>query len=391
MRDLAPSTFEGVRIAGRDGHWSLEIEGGRIASLAPSTATGGGLILPLMADVHVHLDKTFTAGRLPGPSSTLLEAIETMARDAEGWTEADVRDRAGKALERAWGHGTGAMRSHVDWVAPEAPLAWQVLSDLRQAWRGRVELRLASLSPLDLLAEAGDAIAVRVAADDGVLGAFVLGNADLPSKISRVFDLAERHGLALDFHVDEALDPEARGIDAIAVETARRGFGGRVLCGHGCALAVRPEHEVRHVLEQAGKAGLALCVLPTTNLWLQDNRPGRTPRLRGLAPLHEARAAGVDVLFASDNVRDAFYPHGDYDMLDVHRAVTLAAQLDPAEWLDSVAGAASRWCGASHAVEPGGTADFIWHDATDLDDLIARPRARRQVWRAGRPLAGETL
>ncbi|MFP4043712.1 MAG: amidohydrolase family protein [Rhodosalinus sp.] len=389
MRDQGSAVLEGVRIAGREGHWRLEVAGARL-SLAPSQATGGGLVLPLMADAHVHLDKTFTVDRMPGRPSTLFEAIEMMSRDAEGWTEADLHARAGAGLERAFAHGTGAMRSHVDWTAPKAPLAWGVLNELAQDWRGRVELQLASLSPLDLLAEAGEGIARRVARDGGVLGAFVYRNARLPEKLGRVFDLAERHGLSLDFHVDEGLEPEAQGIDAIVAETARRGFGGRVLCGHGCALSVRPEDDVRAVLDRAGAAGLALTVLPTTNMWLQDNRPGLTPRLRGLAPFKEARASGVEVLFASDNVRDAFYPHGDYDMADVLRATVLGAQLDPADWLGAVTTDAARWCGAVHAIEDGGPADFIWHDASDPDDLVSRPRAARQVWRGGQPLQGAT-
>lgn len=386
MLDQADTTLDGLRIAGCEGHWRLAVADGRIASLAPSAAAGGGLVLPLLADVHVHLDKTFTYDRLTGRPASLFEAIDLMAADSADWTEQDLRARAGRALERAWAHGVGAMRSHVDWTEPGAPLAWPVLNELKQEWRGRIELQLASLSPLDLLDEAGEAIARRVAADGGVFGAFVYRNADLARKTARVFDLAEATDLLLDFHVDEGLEPEACGIDAIAAQTAKREMGGRVLCGHGCALSVRPEHEARAVLARAGEAGLALTVLPTTNAWLQDAAPGRTPRLRGIAPLHEAHAAGVEILFASDNVRDGFYPHGDYDPLDAYRAAVLSGHLDPADWLGSITHGAASWCGASADLAEGRIADFIWFDATDMDDLISRPRATRTVWRQGRPI-----
>ncbi|MEY8837691.1 amidohydrolase family protein [Cribrihabitans sp. XS_ASV171] len=387
MKDAAPQVFDGVCIAGRDGRWRMELSGERITALEASGGQGGGTVLPLLADVHVHLDKTFTANRLPHRAATLFEAIDMMAADAEGWTEDDLAARAGQGLSAAHASGTGAIRTHVDWTGPEMPRAWSVLGELAQDWRGRVALQRASLSPLDLLAEAGEEIAARVARDGEVLGAFVYRNEALAEKVSHVFDLADRHGLDLDFHVDEGLEPEAQGIDAIIDETARRKMGGRVLCGHGCALSIRPEAEVRALLGRAGEAGLALTVLPTTNGWLQDNRAGRTPRLRGLAPLHEARAQGVEVLFASDNVCDAFYPYGDYDMTGILRTATLAAQLDPGAWVESVT--AARWCGVDHRLAPGAPADFIWHDATDLEDLIARPRARREVWRAGRPLTGD--
>jgi len=387
MPEQADVMLDGLRIAGRAGHWCLAVAKGRIASLVPSEASGGGLLLPLLADVHVHLDKTFTSDRLRGRPASLFEAIDLMTEDSAGWTEQDLQARAGRALERALAHGVGAMRSHVDWTEPEVPLAWSVLNELKQEWRGRIELQLASLSPLDLLDEVGETIARRVAADGGVFGAFVYRNADLARKTARVFDMAEAADLHLDFHVDEGLEPEARGIDAIVAETAGRKMGGRVLCGHGCALSVRPEQEVQAVLARAGEAGLALTVLPTTNAWLQDAARGRTPRLRGLAPLHEARAAGVDVLFASDNVRDGFYPHGDYDPLDPYRTAVLSGHLDPADWLGSITHGAASWCGASADVAEGRIADFIWFDVTDMDDLISRPRAAREVWRQGRSIS----
>ena len=53
------------------------------------------------------------------------------------------------------------------------------------------------------------------------------------------------------------------------------------------------------------------------NMYLQDRVAGRTPRWRGVAPLHELDAAGVTVMVASDNTRDPFYAYGDLDMLEV--------------------------------------------------------------------------
>lgn len=390
MRDEAGTTLAGVGIPGRAGRWDLSLRGGRVAALVPSGTRGGGMVLPLMADVHVHLDKTFTAHRVGGRAATLFEAIDAMAADRARWTGADVRARAEAGLERAWRAGSGAMRSHVDWNAPEAPLAWPVLCELRETWRGRVALELASLTPLDLIAEAGQGIAARVAADGGVLGAFVYRNDRLAEGVAAMFDLAEAHDLPLDFHVDEGLEPEARGFDAIVAETARRGMAGRVLCGHGCSLSVRPEDDVARVLDRAGAAGVGLTVLPTTNAWLQDAAPGRTPRRRGIAPLVEARAAGVDVMIASDNVRDAFYPHGDYDLLDVFRTAVLLGHLDPADWAAAITTRPAAWCGApAEPLAEGAPADFVWVDAADWDDLVSRPRTARQVWRSGAPLEAE--
>ena len=71
------------------------------------------------------------------------------------------------------------------------------------------------------------------------------------------------------------------------------------------------------------------------NMYLQDRSAGRTPRLRGVAPLHELDAGGIAVAVASDNTRDPFYAYGDLDMLEVFREATRILHLDHSDrpWL----------------------------------------------------------
>lgn len=377
----------GVHLADRKGHWDITIHDGRITTIAASSFSNGGLVLPLLADIHTHLDKTFTVSRMPARATSLFHAIEMMQVDAERWDEADLYQRARQGLERAYRHGTALMRSHVDWYGDTAPIAWQVLHDLAAEWRGRLHLELSSLTPLDLFDEIGEAIARQVSASGGILGAFIYRNDDLDARLSHVFDLAEKHDLLLDFHVDEGLEAEARGIDAIIAQTQQRGLTGRVLCGHGCALSVRDPVEVSDLLARAGAAGMGLTVLPGCNAYLQDAQTGRTPRLRGLAPMHEARAAGLEVMIGSDNVRDAFFPFGDYDVFQVFREAVLLGHLQPQDWLDAISHTPASWMGHDLALREGGPADFIWLDADDLTDALSRPRADRSVWRSGRILS----
>ncbi|SDD46968.1 amidohydrolase family protein [Ruegeria marina] len=387
MRDYGIKTIEGAQLVGRAGRWDLFIAEGRITALRASNANGGGVILPLLADIHTHLDKTFTSYRMPQRAQSLFHAIEMMGADAMDWSDADLRERAEKALARAYYNGTGFIRSHLDWTGAQTPQSWHVLTELAQDWRGRVDVELASLTPLDDLVVHGEAIADTVKASGGVLGAFVYRNTGLAGKLEQVFDLAERNELRLDFHVDEGLDPEACGIDAIIAETRKRNMQGRVLCGHGCALSIRRPTDVADILSRGGEAGIGLTVLPTCNAYLQDVEPGRTPRLRGLAPLQEARAAGIEVMLGSDNVRDAFYPYGDYDLFEVFRTAVLSAHLAPDDWIDAISEAPANWTGRRMRLREGGPADFIRIAADDLDDAVSRPRAARQVWRGGHILA----
>ncbi len=383
--------LESVRIAGREGTWQISLAGGAISGLRRVDRPPEGLLTPLFADVHVHLDKTNTMDRVGRLANGLLEAIEATRADAVNWTREDLTRRAGDAMERAWRHGTGAMRSHVDWREPSVPLAWEVLSEMAGIWRGRVELQLASLLPLDDIERCGRDVARRVAADKGVFGAFVLANEDQARKISLAFDLAEEFGVPLDFHVDETLDDRVTGIDLIVAETARRGMAGQVLCGHCCALSRRPRNVVQALLERAADAGVGLVALPTSNAYLQDSNPGRTPVFRGLAPIQEARASGVETMLASDNCRDAFFPYGDYDMLEILRIGVLNARLNPHDWIDAVTDLPMKWLGQSaHTIEVGAPADFIHFATPSVTDLIAQATTRRTVYRSGTALPQRT-
>ncbi len=381
--------LKGVAIAGRPGRYDMQVERGRIAAITPSQASSGGCITPLMADVHVHLDKTFTIQRIAQNGDTkvecLFDAIDLMNTDRQNWNAHDIRARATRGLEAAFAQGVGAIRSHVDWTSPEVPTAWPVLNELRQQWKDRIDLQLAALVHGDLVLEAGRAIAGRVKADGGVLGAFFYRNADLAAKIEEMFRLAVENDLDLDFHVDEGLDVEADGFSLIVDAALRHRMAGRVLCGHACSLSLRTPDELTRILDAAAQAGVALVSLPTTNLYLQDRIGGKSPRLRGVAPLKEARLAGVETMLASDNVRDAFYPYGDYDPFAILRLAAPVCHLEPEEWLDSITTLPARLIRSERvqALSAGGAANFIWHDAEDLNDLISRPQAFRRVWRDG--------
>ncbi|MBP7000273.1 amidohydrolase family protein [Amaricoccus sp.] len=381
-----PETFGSVWLGGAS--VEVAVAGGRIARIAPSPRRPERTMLPGLVDAHVHLDKTHTVGRIGRRPASLHEAIALHFEDMARWTAEDVRARASRGLAEAEAQGIVALRTHVDWTEAQAPLAWAVLGELAEAWRGRIRIDRAALAPLDLLAgEAGAAIADRVRADGATLGAFVYANEHLPAKLETAFGLALRRDLALDFHVDEGLDRSLVGLDTIVALTRRLGMAGRVLCGHCCALALRPEAEAAQVLEAAAEAGVALVALPTTNLYLQDARDGRTPRMIGLAPVQEARAAGVPVALALDNVRDAFYPYGDYDLLDAWRIGVLAAHLDPDDWIDAISAVPAAALGlAPPRIAEGEPADFVLIEAASPAEFVSHPRARREVWRNGRRL-----
>ena len=69
---------------------------------------------------------------------------------------------------------------------------------------------------------------------------------------------------------------QVRGFDKVGALTLRQKMAGWALCGHPCSRAIHPVTELTRILEKAASPGVALVVLPTTNLHLRDMQPGRS-------------------------------------------------------------------------------------------------------------------
>ena len=313
----------------------LVLRKGRAVALAPVAASGTArLVLPKLTEPHVHLDKCHTVDRLPHVGGDLRAAIEAQRRDKRNWSAEDLRSRMARGIEELIEAGCGTVRTHVDWGhgpdAAEPPLAWQVLKELSQEYRGRIKLQLAALASLEDLSDedTGPRIAKHVAEIDGALGAFVLDHDRREAGILAAFHLAERFGTAVDFHVDEGLAPGLDGLPIIARTVIETGFEGPVLCGHVCSLMNLTEGPLREVLDLIRQSGLSIVSLPSTNLYLQGRQDG-TPDRRGLTRVRELRETGIPVVVGTDNVRDAFCPVGQHDPRQSLSLAVLAGHLDP--------------------------------------------------------------
>jgi cytosine deaminase len=106
----------------------------------------------------------------------------------------------------------------------------------------------------------------------------------------------------------------------------------------------------------------------------------------------EARARGIPVLVASDNVQDAFCAGGSYDPVEALQLGALVAQLDDA--FDDASQMICRrdWLARSSAPRPleaGAPADLVAFPQASPRAWPARARSR-VVIRQGRVVAGET-
>ncbi|TIT79845.1 MAG: cytosine deaminase [Mesorhizobium sp.] len=401
-RSLTPglaATFDADGFALADmtvanGEISSIVAHGKSKALAEAVDLGGRIVLPCFVDCHTHIDKGHIWPRKPNPDGTFMSALNATGADrAARWNAEDVARRMDFSLRSAYAHGTKALRTHLDSVAPQEEISWPVFETMRETWRGRIDLQAACLLGIEGVRDKAwfERLTKRVAVAKGVLGVVTYMVPDLEELLDQVFAQAIKHGLDLDFHADETDDVAAISLKKIAEASLWNGFDGNILVGHCCSLSRQPDLEVLDTLDKVAKADLAVVSLPMCNLYLQDRRNNQTtPRWRGVTLLHEMKARGIKVAVASDNTRDPFYAYGDLDMLEVYRMATRILHFDHpiGDWPKAVAATPAevmRLEGVG-TLAVGGNADFIVFKGRNWTELLSRPESDRIVVRDGRAI-----
>ncbi|MBD1874789.1 cytosine deaminase [Nodosilinea sp. FACHB-131] len=378
----------------------LEIQDGRIAAIIPTSQPidsewpswdlRQGMVWPCFADCHTHLDKGHTWFRNPNPDGTFNSALQAADADQSHWSAADLYPRMNFGLRCSYAHGTQAVRTHLDCLNGQEEISFAVFDRLRQEWRGKIELQAVCLVSMDYYDRPeGKHLADTVARYGGVLGGVIYPQPGLETQIDRAFALAEARGLDIDFHADESLDPKAEGLRVVAETKLRRGFAGRVNCGHCCSLSVQASDRAQDTLTLLKQTGISVVSLPMCNLYLQDRQPGRMPRYRGVTLLPELRQFEVAVALASDNCRDAFFAYGDHDMVEVFTQAVRIGQLDRpiGDWPQAVTRTPAQIMGLEAGlIGTSRPADLVVFKARSFSELLSRPQGDRIVLRQGSPI-----
>ncbi len=219
---------------------------------------------------------------------------------------------------------------------------------------------------------------------------------DYRAHVAQVFALAREAGAAVDIHADLAIDglrpPAEWEATLIAEMTRAAGLQGRVAIGHFAAAGAVPWEAVAPVARKLAEAGVSVAALPASELYRQGLADPVNSR-RGMTRIRELLAAGLNVVIASNNVRDAFVTLGNADLLEQALLAAHAAFLDTeAELttvLEMVTTRPARLLGLHHRSEVavGQQADLVVLDAASPAEAIARQAEKLYVIRRGRVAA----
>lgn len=342
----------------------------------------GFLLLTAPAEPHAHLDKALSWDLINPPAGDLVRAITSWREYAATMTVESVAERALTQALALLRNGTTSVRCHVDVLVGDEPLRGvHALVTVRDRLAGLMDIELVALPGPDI----PDA-AIEAALDAGadLVGGAPHLAADPGADLRRLLAIAQRRGLGVDIHTDEALTG-----DPTLIEFARivRNWDVNVSAGHCVRLGTLDTPLLDEIITEILASDIGIISLPITNLYLQGwEHPVSTPR--GLTALRPLLDAGVRVGAGADNVRDPFNPVGRSDALETASLLVSAGHLSLAEAYHAVSdGARSVMSLPRAGVWVGARAELLAVRGTSLSDVVANAPADRRVIHAGRLVA----
>src|SRR5580704_19584438 len=243
-------------------------------------------------------------------------AMERVSAVKHTFTVEDVYRRAAATLEGCIKFGATRMRPHVELDGGVELRTFEAVAALKRdyQWACDIELCVFPQEGLTNNKRADELLVESLKRGAKVIGAAPNYDPDHAGQIHRVFDLAREFDVDIDMHLDSGNSPDAMDIHLVCELTEKYKFGGRVAVGHGCKYSTLPPAELQALARRIADAGVAVTVLPATDLFMMGRDQDHSVR-RGLADANLLAEHGVNCSISTNNVLNPFTPLGDCSLL----------------------------------------------------------------------------
>src|SRR6266550_6407995 len=312
-----------ARLSDREVPHDIGIANGRIAAIEPRIAADaptydaqGRLACPGLIETHIHLDKSRIIDRCAPQPRASLSPVKSVTPLKKDMSVEDVHARAAATLEQCILHGATRMRTQVEVDPGIGMRGFEGVEALIAEYKWAIEIEMCVFPQEGLISFPGtDQLLV-----EGLKrGAKVLGGAprydkDEAGQIRRIFELAREFDVDIDMHLDVGPTPDAMNIHLVRELTEKYRRGGRVVVGHMAKLSLMPPAEVAALARSLADAGIAVTVLPATDLYLMGRERDHSV-VRGVADANLLSASGLTCSLSSNNILNAATPYGDCSLI----------------------------------------------------------------------------
>jgi cytosine deaminase len=373
------------------------IDRGRIVAIEPHLAAAGReidvkgcLVAPGLIETHIHLDKACLLDRCKAEKGDLEEAIGEVARAKKAFTPEDVYARGKRTLEKCILNGTTHMRTQLE-VDPGIGLrGLQGVRPLIDEYKWAIDIEICIFPQEGLLNNPGtDELMVEALKTGGsVVGAAPYTDTNPHGQIDRIFEMARQFDIDIDMHLDFGPDPTDLDLEYVCRLTDTYRYGGRVAIGHVTKLSAAPAARFEGAARRMADAGVALTVLPATDLYLMGRHMSHNV-MRGVTPVHKLLHAEVNCSLSTNNVLNPFTPFGDCSLIRMANLYANACQVGAREdvraCFDMITTRSARLMRLQeYGVEVGKSADLVVLDCPDPETAIAELAAPLYGFKRGR-------
>jgi cytosine deaminase len=375
-----------ARVVGpRDGSpVDIGIDKGRIAAIQPGLAAsgreldlGGRLVSPGFIETHIHLDKSCILDRCKAEKGDLEEAIGEVAKAKKAFTPEDVYRRAKHTLEKCILNGTTHMRTQLE-VDPGIELRGLegVLAVINE-YKWAIDVEICIFPQEGLLNNPGtDELMVEALKRGGkVVGAAPYTDTNPKGQMDRVFAMAREFGIDVDMHLDFGPNPNELDLTYVCELTDKYKYGGRVTIGHVTKLSAAAPELFAKAAQRMADAGVALIVLPSTDLYLMGRHMDHNI-MRGVTAAHKLLRAGVNCALSTNNVLNPFTPFGDCSLIRMANLYAnicqVGARSDVRECFNMITERSARLMRLKdYGIAVGNSADLVVLDCQDPETAVA--------------------
>ena len=376
----------------------IAISGGKITAVAPNIEESaaktieakGKVVIPGLIESHIHLDKALIADREPNNSGTLQEAIQVTAKLKPTFTEEDIYDRAKRALEMLIVHGTTAVRTHAEFDPAQGFTGFDTIMRLKEEYRDLIDIQVVAFPQEGIFKAPGTDKMMIEAMEKGadVVGGIPYNDAPANEHIDLIFEIAKQFDKDIDLHQDFADEADDTSIVYLCEKTIAEGYQGRVSVGHLTALHAMEPDQLAEVIDLMVKAQINVMPLPATDLHLGARNDAYNVR-RAVTPIRKLRDAGVNICLGSNNIRNAFTPYGNGDLIQIAMLAVPVAHLGGADDLPTVlpmitTNTAKALNIKDYGIAVGNRADLILLDTQRKADVLIDIPERLVVIKNGR-------
>jgi len=322
------------------GPMDIGIGNGRILAIEPRLDADarvydaeGRLACAGLVETHIHLDKSRIIDRCMPQARASLNPVKGVTLLKAAMSVEDVRARAARTLEQCILNGTTRMRTQVEVDPGIGMRGFEAVQSLIADYQWAIDLEICVFPQEGLTNYPGtDELLV-----EGLKrGAKLIGGAPRydthpAGQIERIFALAREFDVDVDIHLDVGHTPDGMNVHLVRELTEKYRRGGRVVVGHMAKLSLLPPEEVKALARRLADAGIAVTVLPATDLFLMGRDQDYGVR-RGVADANLLIAEGVNCSLSSNNILNPATPYGDGSLMRMANLYANVLQLDrPAE------------------------------------------------------------